>query len=539
MCLKMSSFRLSIVLACLLIWAGTSCTNKKEQASSEQKPNVIILFSDQHSKKVMGFEGHPDVITPNLDKLANEAVVFDRAYCSQGICVPSRSSLMTGLTLRTMGFVNNGGHTSVMDDVVSMASIFRQNGYKTYAFGKRHLRDAIDEGWDVKKGHAYNPNDDDNYVSWIERNGYAREFAEDWAAEFGKGPRGSSEFESEIPTADLGTRISKLPEGYTMEAYTAMETIKMIQSHADSDSSFFCWANFYRPHQPYNPLPRYMAMYDVSTWGEGTRNGSAIKKPASFYEPTENLPPQLQDQRNGGNKVWNMDKAFEDEQLWRNYIGGYYALVTEIDHHVGEILKALEESGLDNETIVIYAADHGDFVGNHGMVEKCAFGQNVYEDILNVPLIIKYPGKTDNGKRIGELVSLVDVLPTLIDLLDLDVPELKYPVQGESLVDVMLNGGTLDRDYIISESWSQAAVITKDYKLGIMLDPTPAREDLDYRDFGDMFFDKSQDPLEVENGIDDPRYTDQIALMRQYYNDFVQNTSSTGKDEMIKQLMAK
>ncbi len=537
--IKSTSARALIIVISVFMMTGTSCTQKSVDDISARQPNVILLFSDQHSKKVMGFEGHPDVITPNLDQLASEAVVFDRAYCAQGICVPSRSSLMTGLEVRTMGFVNNGGHTSVMDDAVSMASIFKQNGYKTYAFGKRHLRNAIGEGWDVKKGHAYKPDDDDNYVSWIERNGYAREFAEDWAAEFGKGPRGSSEFESVIPTADLGTRISKLPEEYTMEAYTAMETIKMIKSHANSDTSFFCWSNFYRPHQPYNPLPRYMDMYDVSDWGEGTKSGSAIKKPASFYEPTENLPPQLQDQRNGGNKVWNMDKAFEDEQLWRNYIGGYYALVTEIDHHVGEILKALEESGMENETIVIYTADHGDFVGNHGMVEKCAFGQNVYEDILNVPLIIKYPGKTESGKRIGELVSLVDVLPTIIELLDLEVPDLKYPIQGESLVDVMLNDGTLDRDYIVSESWSQAAVITKDYKLGIMLDPTPARKDLDYREFGDMFFDKSTDPLEVENGIKNLRYQKEIALLRGYYEEFKQNTPSTGKDEMIKQLLEK
>ena len=526
-----------IIFICL--FAGCSCKNTGSTGSPEKKPNVIILFSDQHNKKVMGFEGHPDVITPNLDQLAREAVVFDRAYCAQGICVPSRSALMTGLNVRTMGFVNNGGHTSVMSDAVSMASIFKQNGYKTYAFGKRHLRDAIEEGWDVKKDHSYRPDDDDNYVSWIERQGYAREFAEDWAAEFGRGPRGSSEFESEIPTADLGTRISKLPEGFTMEAYTAMETIKMIRAHANSDTSFFCWASFYRPHQPYNPLPRYMAMYDVSSWGEGTLNGSAIKKPASFYEPTENLPPQLQGQRNGNNKVWNMDKAFEDEQLWRNYIGGYYALLTEIDHHVGEILKALEEAGMDNETIVIYTSDHGDFVGNHGMVEKCAFGQNVYEDILNVPLIIKYPGKTTQGKRTGELVSLVDVLPTLVDLLDLEVPELKYPMQGESLADVMLNDASLGREYIVSESWSQAAVITEAYKLGIMLDPTTAHKELDYRDFGDMFFDMDKDPLELENRIDDPQYKEQIALLRGYYEDFVQHTPSTGKEEMIKLLLEK
>ena len=528
--------RIFIALIAAGMLTGWSCSSTPKKEASNEKPNVLLIFCDQLNKKVMGFEGHPDVITPNLDQLAGESVIFDRAYCSQGICVPSRSSLMTGLSVRTMGFINNGGHTPVMDDVVSMATIFRQNGYRTYAFGKRHLRDSIDAGWDVKKDHSYRTDDDDNYVSWIVRNGYEKELAQDWAAEFGRGPKGTSESDTRIPTADLGTRISSLPEDYTMEAYTAKETIEMIKKHANSDSSFFCWASFYRPHQPYNPLPKYMAMYDVTKWGEGTKYGSAIRKPASLYEPTENLPPQLQQQRNGGNKVWNMDKAFGDEQLWRNYIGGYYALVTEIDHHVGEILKALEEANLDNETIVIFTSDHGDFVGNHGMVEKCAFGQNVYEDILNIPLIIRVPGNQNKGKHVAELVMNTDILPTLIELLDLQVPELKYPIQGESLSEVVLDDGTLDREYVVSESWSQAAVITKDYTLGIMLDPTPAHPELDYRDFGDMFFDRTKDPLEVDNRINDPGYKDQIAMLRGYYDEFVENTPSDGKDALIRQM---
>jgi arylsulfatase A-like enzyme len=173
------------------------------------------------------------------------------------------------------------------------------------------------------------------------------------------------------------------------------------------------------------------------------------------------------------------------------------------------------------------------------MVEKCAFGQNIYEDILNIPLIIKYPGKTEKGKRIGELVSNVDILPTLIELLELEVPDLKHPMGGESLVDVILNEGSLGREYIVSESWSQAAVITRDYKLGIMMDPTSARPELDYRDFGDMFFDMRKDPLEMENGINDPAYQEQIEQLRQYFNEFVRSTPSTGKDEMIRTIMEK
>ena len=519
----------------ILSVAGISIALMACNVSKTKKPNVILLFTDQHNKKVVGFDGHPDVITPNLDKLANESFVFDRAYCTRGVCVPSRTSMMTGMMPRTLGVLANPDRNPVVDDVVSMASIMKYNGYKTFAFGKRHLNQAADNGWDIKKGHGYRPEDDDCYVKWIEREGYIKEFANDWAAEFGKGPRGSSEFETKIPTADLGTRISKLPEEYTMEAYTTKETVKMIKDQAKSEQPFFCWASFYRPHQPYNPLPKYMAMYDVSKWGKGTKNGDAIKMPANFYQPTETLPPMLQDQRNGGNKVWNMDKAFENEQLWRNYIGAYYALVTEIDHCIGQILKAVEEAGIEEETIVIYTSDHGDFVGNHGMVEKCASGQNVYEDILNVPLIFKIPGNSNKGKRTADLVTLADVLPTLVDLLDLKLPESKYPMQGESLAEVIEGSGSLNRDYIVSESWSQACVITKDTKLGIMLDPTIVHPNFDYREFGNMFFDMKNDPLEVDNRINDINYRKEITKLEKYYDDFLKNTPPTGKELVIKE----
>ncbi len=531
---KMKLNRNAVIgLLAIFSFTGVSFSKNKETVDNQKKPNVILLFSDQHNKKVMGFEGHPDVITPNLDKLSQEAVVFDKAYCSRGICVPSRISVMTGMMPRTLGVLDNGDRNSVLADVVSMATIFQYNGYNTYAFGKRHLSKAADEGWTIKKDHSYKEGDDDNYVSWIEREGYIKEFAYDWAAEFGRGPRGSSEFNTKIPTADLGTRISKLPEEYTMEAYTTMETIKVIKEQASSDKPFMCWASFYRPHQPYNPLQKYMDMYNVTAWGEGTKTGGAIKMPGNFYQPTETLPPVLQGQRNGGNKVWNMDKAFENEQLWRNYIGGYYALVTEIDKCIGDIIIALDEAGIEEETIVIYTSDHGDFVGNHGMVEKCAMGHNVYEDILNVPLLIKIPGKTEKGKHTAELVSLVDILPTLIDLLDLKIPDMKYPIQGESLAGIISGKGSLGREYIVSESWSQAAVITKDKKLGIMLDPTAVHKKNDFRAFGDMFFDMKKDPLEVDNKINDNKYKKDIEKLRGYYDEFVKNTPSVGKDEMI------
>jgi len=519
-------------LAILSINAGSTIAGNNHSNSPKKKPNVIILFADQHNKDVMGFEGHPDVLTPNLDKLAKQSVVFDRAYCVTGICAPSRSSLMTGLYSRTMGLLSNGEKTSVINEVVSLASVFQQNNYKTYAFGKRHTTGAIDAGWDVHRSHLCSETPGNSYTEWVEKNGYGKEFARDWAAEFGKGSPCSTLSDEIIPIADLGSRISALPENMTMEAFTTQLTVQMIKDQAKSNQPFFCWATFYRPHQPYTPLKKYMDMYNVSAWGIGRKNGSSIWKPASLYEPKENIPPMMRSIRDGGNKVWNVDKAFQNEQLWRTHVGAYYALVTEVDHCLGEILKALDESGIAEETIVIYTSDHGDFVGNHGMVEKAAAGQNVYEDILNIPLIIRYPGNRQKGKRSAELVSLVDVYPTLVQLLGLQLPELKYPLQGKSLAETLLKGKPLDREYFVSESWSQATVITKDYKLGIMLDPTDYARKFDYRSFGDQFFIRNTDSLEIKNQISNAEYSAEIKKLRGFYQDFTSKIPDTGKQEV-------
>lgn len=499
----------------------------------KKKPNVIIILADQHNKKVLGFEGHPDVRTPNLDKFAKESVVFDRAYCTTGISAPSRSSLMTGIYSRTLGLLSNGERTNIMEGVISLASVFRQNNYHTFAFGKRHTSQAVDAGWEVHRSHLCNESPGNSYTEWVEQNGYAKEFAMDWAAEFGKGSPCSYYANEKLPIADLGTRVSTLPEDMTMEAFTTRLTVEMIKDQAKSDKPFFCFATFYRPHQPYTPLKKYMDMYDVSTWGKGTKYGSSIRKPESLYEPKENIPPMMQSIRNGENKVWNVNKAFADEQLWRNYTGAYYALVSEIDHCVGEILKALDEAGIADETIVIYTSDHGDFVGNHGMVEKAAAGQNIYEDILNIPLIIRYPGNKQNGKHSAELVSLVDIYPTLVDLLGLKMPDLKYPIQGESLAGTLTRGKPVKREYFVSESWSQATVITKDYKLGMMLDPTDYARKFDFRSFGDQFFVMKSDSLELKNQIDNNTYKSEIGKLRKFYNDFSSRIKDIGKQEVI------
>lgn len=504
----------------------------------EQKsPNILLLFSDQHRADVMGCEGHPDVMTPHLDKLAGAGVRFSRAYCQDAVCMASRIALHTGLHPRTVGVLNNTDCPSVLREVTPLSTALSERGYVTAAFGKRHL-DSLEKlsphmKWDVAKSHFQVESPADNYVTWIEAQGCGEAFLKDWAAEHGGVPPGGRYAATTYPIAPLATRVSDLPADKTMEAYTANETIRFLKETNGASQPFFCWSNFYRPHQPYNPLPEFMRLYDVSRWGQGTKAGSAIQRPASLDEPKEHLPPILQEWRSGTNAVWCLNLAKENEQLYRDYIGGYYALVTEIDHHVGRIIKTLEEENLLDNTIIIYTSDHGDFVGHHGMVEKCAGGHNVYEDTLRVPLIAYWKDKFQSGLVSTDLVELIDLFPTLLDSAGIPRPIQKYPLAGQSLLPILRDGRRINRPYIVSENWSQAAIVTERYKLGIMLD-AHGRGEKDYRSFGDMLFDRDLDPLELTNLAGQQEYQPIQSQLRKHYADWTATVSSAGKDELLK-----
>ena len=209
------------------------------------KPNVLILFSDQHNAATLGCEGHPDVRTPHLDSLAATGTRFARAYCQDGICLPSRCSMLSGLYPGTLGCLTNSDRPPALDEVVPVQEAFRRNGYATAAFGKRHLAGACDAGWDVAASHLYNESPEDNYVTWIEQRGLGAAFARDWAAEFGRGPAGGRHAETEIPFAVMATRESRLPEDATMEAFSKQRTVAYLRERAADGNPFFCWTSFY------------------------------------------------------------------------------------------------------------------------------------------------------------------------------------------------------------------------------------------------------------------------------------------------------
>jgi len=469
---------------------------KKGGNRSKKRPNILLLFTDQHNGSVMQCDGHPDVITPRLDRLASEGVRFNRAHCQDGVCVPSRVAMLTGMYPRTTGILHNPDQPSQAERLLPLAMLLRNEGYRTVAFGKRHLPWHLDIGFDVMSSHLSKEPSEDNYWDWIRRRGQFNEFEHDWNAEFGYRLPGNQ-------AAPMGCRISKLSPENTMEAFTAQKTIEFIKSMKNNDKPFFCWSSFYRPHQPYTPLSKYTRMYDLDK----------LKLPESLHEPADKLPPMLRGLRQNPNKPWCLAKAADDINLYRMYIGYYYALVTEIDHHIGNILDVLEAEGMADNTIVIYTSDHGDFVGAHGMIEKCAPGHNVYEDTLRVPLIVRWSGHIKKGQVSEDLAELVDLYPTLMDLTGIDGPK---DLQGKSLLPVLTKGQPLNRKYAISENWAQITAIGKRYKLGVWLKPQD--------DYGDMLFDRQSDPLELSNLAGKPEVAEVEKQMRGWIQNFMKRT---------------
>ncbi|GHU99754.1 phosphonate monoester hydrolase [Bacteroidia bacterium] len=508
-------------------------TQRQESARKAQnaQPSVLLIITDQLNASVMGCQGHSDARTPNLDAMAARGTLYNRAYSPNAVSGPARMSLITGLYPRTSGCMENGPFESTpLKESYPIQAAFGDNGYTTYMIGKFHLFGNGMRGWDNlmplsgKEGPG-------SYNEWVEKQGQAREFGEDWAAEFGVFPTGNSLAGEKFPKADMGTRTTKLRPENTMEAYVSMRTIEVLRSHAASGKPFFCYTSLYRPHQPYTPLESYLKNYDYSRWGKGTRGGDAIAKPATLEQPVEHLPPLLQNWRRNQNGIWCLGRAATDNQLYRNYIASYYALVEEIDYWIGEIFSELDRSGLAENTIVIFTSDHGDFVGSHGMIEKCATGHNVYEATLRIPLIFVWDKHVRSGAVAEDLTGLLDIYPTLADMCHLKMPEMKWPLSGVPLTGSLTRGKKLDREYIVSENWSQATVIVADCKLGKWLEVPETIANRDFRSFGNMIFDRRSDPEEVNNIYGDKKYVAQTQKLEAYYADFVAKTSDRGKQE--------
>ena len=363
-------------------------------------PNLLFIFTDEQRAGTMAAYGNRAIDMPNLNRLASQSVVFERAYVTQPVCTPSRSTIMTGLYPHTNGCTEN--NVSLPADVPCLSEMLASGEYVAAYHGKWHLGDEIfcQHGF-----NEWRSIEDCYYQHYSEgRDPDARSTYHRWLIERGFTPQNGAIFDR--------AEATRLPEAYGKPAYLAEEGSRFIREHRDDP--FVLYINFLEPHMPFFG-PRD-DQYDPAD----------VMLPANFdARLTDEQPLKTRLFERYYYERGYSGLALRTEADWRRMIANYWGLCSLVDTHVGTILDTLEACGLEENTIVVYTSDHGDMMGSHRLLAKCV----QFEEVVRVPQLVHLPGQRDQI-RIGEPVSQVDLVPTLLDLMGQPIP---HHLQGRSL----------------------------------------------------------------------------------------------------------
>ena len=326
----------------------------------QKRPNIVYVFADQWRVQDTGYAGNPQVKTPHLDSLAAQSVSFTHAVAGIPVCCPARACLLTGQHALTHGVFVNDVHLA--DDAVSMAKLFKSDGYDTAYVGKWHV-----DG----RGRS-------NYIPPESRQGF-----DYWKA---------LECTHDYNNSRFYAGDSDQPLNW--EGYDAIEQTKDVQAYlrgrsrdgdGKSDTPFLLVLSWGPPHAPYETAPEaYRQMYDPHS-----------------IELRPNVPPEMAEEA-------------------RNWIAGYYAHCTALDDCLGALLQTLEDEGLAENTIFVFTSDHGDMLGSQGEVKK----QRPWEESIRVPFLLRWPQRFGwQGREVDALLDTPDILPTLLSLTDIPIPD--------------------------------------------------------------------------------------------------------------------
>lgn len=384
-----------------------------------QKPNILWLCTDQQRYDTIAALGYPHLSTPHLDKLVEHGVSFERAYCQSPICTPSRASFLTGMYTSSVQ-VNRNGNPTFPDFPPLITRILADNGYTCGLIGKLHLTSAYqrieertDDGYSYWQ-YSHAPRDD-----WETGHDYA-----DWVKSKG------------ADLSELITRVEGVPAELHQTTWCAEKTIEFIQQN--QDRPWLASVNIYDPHPPFNPPQTYRDQFDPAEVKpplfrasdidqqqklEAVAFQSKVSHPDNLDIKSPILPqsakPNLEEPETTGNRDA------------RTLIAAYYAMIKLIDDQIGRIIDALEATSQLENTIILFMSDHGETLGDHGLIQK---GCRFYEGLVRVPMIWSWRGQFAEDVRGQALVELTDIAPTLLDIVGLEIPN--YMV-GKSLLPIL------------------------------------------------------------------------------------------------------
>ncbi len=403
--------------------------------------NVLWIMTDQHRADCLGFMGHPVVQTPNLDRLARSGVVFDRAFCQTPACMASRAVLFTGrypaaVRVRGMGVLPPGETT--------FPEVLQRNGFRTGAFGKVHL---TPEQYTRDQLHTDTPT-----LDWrrFARDGRLAPIPDDPCKEnygfqtyvgcedilYGRFREWLRERNPALvdrtcppfsPDGPRDLRLSPYPSTLHPSTFIAEQAAQFIGAQ-DGSQPWFAFCSFIAPHHPFEAPDDQIARYDAGSIPLPDHKGGV--EPAGIPEPAASA-------------IGEMDRY--PDAIKRRIVLHYLASISLIDDAVGRVVAELERTGRMEDTLIVFTSDHGEFLGNHGLLRKPSLH---YDETLRVPLLIRMPAGRLTPRREPGLVELTDVYPTLLGLLGFP---LTPGVQGIDWSAALRSGGAIGREDIYSD----------------------------------------------------------------------------------------
>ncbi|MEZ5727169.1 MAG: choline-sulfatase [Burkholderiaceae bacterium] len=429
---------------------------------AQKGPNILIVMADQMAPQALPAYGHPQVRTPHIDALAADGVLFENTYCNFPLCVPSRMSMLTGRLAHNLGCWDNA--MELPASVPTVAHYLRALGYSATLAGKMHFIGP-------DQCHGFERVTTDIYPS---------NFA--WTPDWIKGERYRPTGINMRAVVDAGTCVRSLQIDYDDEVeHAGVQKIYDLARFADRP--FFLTISFTHPHSPFMTTRKHWDLYEHDE----------IVMPS--------VPPIPVDELDTMSRWLHFAHAADLHTITEEHVRtarhAYYGMCTYIDEKVGRIVETLRETGQLENTVVIFAGDHGEMLGERGMWYK----QTFFEWSARVPLIVRYPAAF-KARRVAEPVSLLDLVPTLIEIAgDGKPPQAVAPLDGQSLVP-LLRGMAEDHAPIISEYTGEGVcapcrmVRRGAYKYVYTHGHPP------------MMFDLASDPSELQDLAGRPRHAD-------------------------------
>ena len=363
--------------------------------SKASRPNILLLMTDQMRSDAMGCAGNPHIRTPALDRLAREGIRFSQGYTPVPVCIAARHSTLTGHRCAIhRRFSNNNPHPD--PSVVTLPQILNLHGYHTHAIGKMHFMPArrhfgfhrmelMEELPDFRQ--------DDEYLMYLKQQGYGHI----------REPHGIRNLLYTLP------QVSLIPEVHHGSTWVADRTIQFLKENFNRP--FFCFSSWIAPHPPFNAPAPYASMY----------NPIALPLPVGWNRDPETKPPLM--------RPYSRYIEFASEAILRRIKALYYGNISLVDKGINRILTELDELGLAENTVVIFCSDHGEMLGDQRRFQK----GNPHGSASRIPFILRFPARLDAGQVSEELVSLLDIMPTVLDATQVKYPGTK-PLSGASLL---------------------------------------------------------------------------------------------------------